>query len=351
MKRPYRIALQATQAKQAEVAATLKKAQESKGREVAAAQLQLDRAQLLLSQIQEKRTRTLYARNAGSAEDSDKSEAESKKWEAQVEADRAHYDQAKADYEIGIASAQAQVEAAKAAVRDAELNLGYCRMHAPIEGRIGEAKLKVGNLVGPDAAGGGMLSELATIQQIDPIGVDVRLSSRDLDRTTKLLENGLAVRVTRPGSAGEQAHPHEGKAYFIDNMIDETTSTFLMKARMPNPGGSLLPGEYVKLAIIVDQLKDAIVVPAPSVTETNTGPVVYLVDAQGKVAVQNVEAGLTYNGMRVITKGLAKGVPVIIEGLQMIRPGLSVKTEPATLPRQVSDVAKVTPAPISPPKS
>src|SRR6185437_4436865 len=138
--------------------------------------------QLRLAVIQEGRNRALVARGAGTAEDLDKTEADRRRWESQVEADRAHLDQANSEYVVGIASAQAQVAAARAAVRDAELNLGYCRMYAPIAGRIGEARVKVGNLVGPDAGGGGAYSDLATIQQLDPMGVDVRISSRDLDR-------------------------------------------------------------------------------------------------------------------------------------------------------------------------
>src|SRR5205807_3884230 len=113
-----------------------------------------------------------------------------------------NHQQSKADYEVGIAAARAQVEAAQAAVRDAELNLSYCRMYSPLEGRIGEAKVKVGNLVGPESSGGGAFSELATIQQLDPMGVDIRLSSRDLERTSQLFQKGLAVRLTRPGSSG-----------------------------------------------------------------------------------------------------------------------------------------------------
>jgi len=339
---PYKVALQSARARLSETIASLKKAEESKSREVAAAQLELDRAQWLLAQVQERRAKALVARSAGSAEDLDKAEADRRRWEAQVSADAANHKQAVADYDVGVASARAQVEAAKASVRDAELNLGYCRMYAPIEGRIGEAKVKVGNLVGPESAGGGTFSELATIQQLDPMGVDIRLSSRDLDRTRRLVDEGLAVRLSRPGALGDQEHPHEGKCDFIDNFIDETTSTFLAKARMPNPSGQLLPGEYVKLQMVVGRMKDAIVVPAPSVMETDAGPVVYVVDKEGKVAVQRVEAAVTHEGLRVITRGLDAGVPVIVEGLQVIRPGLPVKTEPATLPRQVSEGTKVT---------
>ena len=338
---PYKVALQSARARQAEASASLKKAEESKGREVAAAQMELNRAQLLLAQIQERRSRTLLARNAGSAEDLDKTEADRKKWEAQVGADRANHEQSKADYEVGIASARAQIEAAKAAVRDAELNLGYCRMHAPIEGRIGEAKVKVGNLVGPDSSGGGAFSDLATIQQLEPMGVDIRLSSRDLDRISRLIRKGLAVRLSRPGSTGDVEHPHEGTCYFIDNSIDETTSTFLAKARMPNPGGTLLPGEYVKLKLVVDQLENAVVVPAPAVMETEAGPAVYIVDKQGKVAIQQVEAAQSFDGLRIIKSGLDSGVPVIVEGLQLIRPGIPVKAEAAVLARSVRDGTKM----------
>ena len=349
---PYKIALQSALARQAEAAATLRKAEESQMREVAAAQAELDRAQLVLAQIQERRTRTLLARHASSAEELDKTEADRRKWESQVAADVAQLRQSNADYEVGIASARAQVDAAKAAVHDAELNLGYCRMYAPLDGRIGEAKVKVGNLVGPDSSGGGAFSELATIQQLDPMGVDIRLSSRDLDRTRHLIHGGLAVRLSRSGLLGDQEHPYEGKGYFIDNIIDETTSTFLAKARMPNPDGMLLPGEYVKVRLVVDQLENAVVVPARSVMETDSGPVVHLVDSQGKVAVQRVEATQTYQGLRVIAKGLDSGVPVIVEGLQSIRPGIAVKTEssvsrlPATLDTNVSSASPGVLAPV-----
>jgi membrane fusion protein, multidrug efflux system len=349
---PYHVAVQMARARQLEADAVLRKAEESQGREVSAAQLDLDRAQLLLAQIQERRNRALVARSAGSAEDLDKTEADRKRWEAQVDADRARLVQAKTDYTVGIASAQAQVSAAKAAVRDAELSLGYCRMYAPLQGRIGEARVKVGNLVGPEQGGGGGFTDLATIQQLDPIGVDVRLSSRDLDRTTALIEAGLAVHLIRPGPAGPQEHPFEGRGFFIDNTVDETTSTFLVKAQVPNPGGKLLPGEYVKVRMVVDRLENAVVVPAASVVESDSGTIVHVVDAQGKVAIRRVVAGQAYDGLRVITQGLDSGLSVIVDGLQMIRPGLSVKTEPAVLSRHENTGTKVTTADVvAPPKS
>jgi membrane fusion protein (multidrug efflux system) len=222
-------------------------------------------------------------------------------------------------------------------------------MYSPIDGRIGEARVKVGNLVGPEAAGGGAYSELATIHQLDPIGVDIRLSSKDLDRTRDLLKSGLAVRLSRPGPSGDVVHPQAGTCYFIDNAVDELTSTFLAKARMPNPGGILLPGEYVKVRMVVGRLDAAVVVPAPAVTQSETGPVVYVVDAGGKVAIRQVEAGPTHDGLRVVSRGLDAGVPVIVEGLQSVRPGLAVKTEPSSMAARGG--AKSNPPTSEPPNS
>lgn len=329
---PYQVALQLSKAKRDEAEAALRKATESKVREVATAQLALDEAQLALSVVEERRARTLLSRHAGSVEDVDKALADRKKYDAQVQADRANLEQAKTDYEVGVLAAKAQVEGARTAVRDAEINLGYCRMYATIDGRIGEAQVKVGNLVGPDGAGGSF-SELATIHQLDPMGIEIRTSSRYLKRTTQLIQKGLAVRLFHSGLDGEEEHPHEGTCYFIDNAIDETTSTFLVKASIPNPEGTLLPGEYARVQTVVDRVENAVVVPESVVKETETGPVVYIVDSEGKVAIQQVTAGPTYQGLRIVTKGLETGVPVIYQGLQLIRPGIPVKTEQAVLPR------------------
>jgi membrane fusion protein (multidrug efflux system) len=334
---PYQIALQSAKAKLAETEAALKKAEESKEREVSSAQLDLDRAQLLLAQIQERRNRALVNRNAATTEDLDKTEADRSRWVSQVEADRAHLAQSKADYEVGIATAKAQLSAAAASVRDAELNLGYCRMYAPIDGRIGEARVKVGNLVGPDQGGSGGFSELATIQQLDPMGIDLRLSSRELDRITSLIEEGLSVKLIRQGPTGLLEHPYPGTGFFIDNTVDETTSTFLIKARIPNPGGKLLPGEYVKVRMEIDRLENAVVVPASAVIESDSGTTVYVVDKDKKVAILPVVAGQSFDGLRVITKELEPGVQVIVDGLQMIRPNQKVDPVTVELPRRIAN--------------
>ena len=250
---------------------------------------------------------------------------------AQVEANRASLEQAKADYETSILAAQAEVDGAKARVYDAEIDLSYCRMSSPIDGRVGLAEVKLGNLVGPAAAGGGAdYTELAVVRQLDPMGVDIPVASRYLDRVARLIASGLPVEVFRPGLEGEEARRFPGKATVIDNTIDPTTSTFLIRAEVANPEKTILPGEYVKVNAKVGEARDAIVVPEQAVVETQAGPTVYTVDPQGKVAVAPVRATFTHEGLRVLESGLQPGQQVIVEGLQLVRTGMTVKTRPAS---------------------
>ena len=174
---PYKVQVAASKAKLESAVAALAKAKNSKAREVAVAQLALDQAQLSLARVQEQRVTNLFGRNAAAKGDLDQAQADREKYAAQVAADAANLEQYRADYDTNIRSAQADVDAAKANLRDAEINLGYCRVSAPIEGRIGEAKFKIGSLVGSTLAAG-LTTDLASIQQLDPMGVDVQVSSR-----------------------------------------------------------------------------------------------------------------------------------------------------------------------------
>jgi len=163
------------------------------------------------------------------------------------------------------------------------------------------------------------------------MGVDITVSSRYLDRITRLIGQGLPIEVFRPGLEGEEARRFPGKATVIDNTINSTTSTFLVRAEVANPEKTILPGEYVKANAKVGEVPDAIVVPQQAVVETQAGPTVYTVDKQGKVAIVAVRASFTHEGLRVLESGLQPGQEVIVEGMQMLRAGISVKTQPASL--------------------
>lgn len=327
---PFKAKLEEAKAKLEEAAASLRKSRDSKAREIATAQLALDQALLTLAEVEERREQTLLKRNASTIEDVQRKQANREKSKAQVEADKASLEQAKADYETYILAAEAEVAAAKALVFNAEIDLSYCRMSSPIEGRIGFAKVKLGNLVGPTAVGGTDYTELAVVRQLDPMGVEIQVSSRYLDRVAGLINQGLPVQIFRPGLEGEAGRPLRGKAAVIDNTINPTTSTFLVQAEIANPGKTLLPGEYVKVDAQVGEVKNAVVVPEQAVVETQAGQTVFTVEQGGKVAITPVKSTLTYQGLRVVESGLKPGQAVIVEGLQLVRSGMIVKTEPAS---------------------
>jgi membrane fusion protein (multidrug efflux system) len=328
---PFKAKLAEAKARLDVAEANLKKARESKAREVAVAQRAVDQASLELSEVEERREQALLKRNASSVEDVQRKTAMRKRNAAQVESDQANLDQAKADYDTNILAAQADIEGAKAAVLNAEIDLSYCRMFSPIDGRIGLAEVQLGNLVGPaSTGGGGDYTELAVVRQLDPMGIDVQVSSHWLDRVAPLIGQGLSLEIFRPGIEGDQVKRFSGKATVIDNTINPTTSTFLIQGEITNTAKTLLPGEYVKANAKVGELKDAVVVPEQSVIETQAGSAVYTVDEQGKVKVIPVQATRTYEGLRVLESGLEPGQKVIVDGLQLVRNGMTVKTRRAS---------------------
>jgi RND family efflux transporter MFP subunit len=316
---PFRVQLRQMEAQLAAAQASLKKAIASRTTEVSKAKLALDDAQLQLDELEERRERSLLARKAASQDDFDKAQAQRKKSAAQVDSDKASLEQSLADYDINIASAKADVARAQSAVDDAKINLGYCRMFAPIDGRIGELKVKLGNLVGDTGQ-----TELATIQQLDPMGLDLHPAARNLPIATALQEKtgGVALDFV---VEGERPHPHQGKTIFIDNQVETTTSTFLVRAQVANPDGSILPGQYIKASLTIGEFVDAVVVPEQAVMEGQEGSRVFVVDAENKVQVAKVNAVDIYQGLRVLESGLEAGQKVIVEGIQLVRPGQVVK--------------------------
>jgi membrane fusion protein, multidrug efflux system len=318
--RPYQVQLEAAKAQLDAAKAQLEKATASKVVPVSRAKLALDEAQLSLDLIEERRERSLLARNAASRDDFDKSEAQRKKSAAQVESDRASLAEAEADYRIDIENAKAEVARAESAVENAQINLGYCRMFAPIDGRIGELKVKLGNLVGDTGS-----TDLVNLQQLDPMGLDLRPAARNLPIATALqAKGGIDVDVA---VEGERPHTHIGRTIFIDNQVDTQTSTFLVRALVPNPDGSILPGQYIKASVIIGEYVDAIVVPEQAVLEGQEGTRVYVVDAANKVESVKVEPVDDYQGLRVLESGLEAGQRVIVDGIQLVRPGQQVQVE------------------------
>jgi len=227
------------------------------------------------------------------------------------------------DYRTKAKEAAAAVEADRAQVERARLNLSYCTMYSPINGRIGRTLVNVGNLVGA-----GEDTKLATIVQLDPIYVYFSPSDEDLRIILKYRqEKAQPVDVILSDGS---AHPHQGKVDFIDNVVDPKANTVTMRAVVPNPEKTLLPGVYVQARLFLADFPDTPLIPEQAVAEDQGGTYVYVVGPDNKVQTRRVKTPYTYKGYRIVPKGLKAGEKVIIEGMQLVRPDMVVRTKPAS---------------------
>jgi RND family efflux transporter MFP subunit len=328
---PFQVALDMAKAKLDEAVAAVTKAEQSKSKEVATAQLALDQASLGLAKVEEQRTRNLVARNAGTRESLDQAEATRRKAEAQVEADRASLDQAVADYQTNILSAKANAEAARADVRNAEIDLGYCRITAPFDGWVSRRLFDVGNLVGD-----GQSSVLATIYKDDPIYAYVSVSENDLLMFRRLAqqgkhesyEKGDKIRLDL-GLADEQGFPHVGFLDYSDPAIDPMSGTVLARGVFDNPDRVILPGLFVRVRCARQSNPDALLVPEESLLTDQKGRYLLLVGENDKVARRDVVIGAQEENLRVIEGNLKPDDRVIVNGLQRARPGRAVRVGPS----------------------
>ncbi len=324
---PFQVARDVAQARLAEAEATLKKAEQSKAKEVAAAQLALDQAVLLLARLDEKRTRRLVAGNAGTPESLDQAEAARRKAEAQVEADQAKLEQDTADYQTNILSAKANVEAAQSDLRNAEINLGYCRIAAPFEGRISRTMYDPGNLVGD-----GQATVLATVLRDDPIESYVNVSENDMLRFRQMAREGRRRNFEKGdeisldlGLANETGFPHHGKLNYSDPSVDPASGTILARGIFPNPDRVIVPGLFVRIRVALDERPDALLVPELALGTNQTGRFLLIVGEKDVVEERRVKVGSQVGDLRVIEDNLKSGDLVVVNGLQKARPGSKVK--------------------------
>ena len=232
------------------------------------------------------------------------------------------YDQAIADAR----QADASVTAAKAAVESARINLAYTKVTSPISGRIGKSNVTEGALVT-----NGQAAELATVQQLDPIYVDVTQSSNDFMRLKQSIEQG-SLHKDSTSSAVElvmengQSYPLKGSLQFSDVTVDESTGSITLRAVFPNPQHTLLPGMFVRARIDEGVQPNAILVPQQGVTRTPRGDAtVMLVNDKSQVESRAVVAAQAIGDKWLISDGLKPGDKVIVSGLQKARPGVQVK--------------------------
>nr|WP_066271563.1 efflux RND transporter periplasmic adaptor subunit [Hydrogenophaga palleronii] len=228
--------------------------------------------------------------------------------------------------------AEADVAAGKAAVQSANISLGYASVNAPISGRIGRALVTEGALVGQGDATG-----LAVIQQINPMYVNFTQSATDVFKLRKAMDSGQ-FKSAGAQAAAVQVVLEDGSVYelpgrllFSDLTVDTTTGQVMLRAEVPNPKGTLLPGLYVRVRLEQAKATNAITLPQQSVTRSAQGDTVSVVDAEGKISPRQVKVGGQQNGQWVILDGLKTGEQVMVDGfqkLQMMPPGTPVKAVP-----------------------
>ncbi|WP_418320206.1 efflux RND transporter periplasmic adaptor subunit [Piscinibacter sakaiensis] len=214
---------------------------------------------------------------------------------------------------------QAVVAASKAAVDAAVLGLGYHRITAPSAGRVGAVNVFPGSLVQPSGPA------LLTITQLDPIAVSFNLPQRNLDETLQgLREGGLPVSAQLPDRSDGTPGPRlDGKLQFVDSVVDQSSGSVRVKAVFDNPQQHLWPGGYVKVALAVRTLRDAIVIPQAAIVTGVKGRTVFVVDADDKVQPRPVEI-VHPVGQDAVVSGLQAGDRIVVDGRENVRAGSKV---------------------------
>jgi membrane fusion protein (multidrug efflux system) len=248
----------------------------------------------------------------------------------QALADKAVSQQDVEDAEAALKQAEADVRYYQAMVETARINLEYAHVVSPISGRIGTSTVTDGAIVTAYQP-----TALATIQQLDPIYVDVPQSTAELLRLQQRLADG---RLTRGGTNGNQVrlilgdgtkYPLAGALQFRDVSVDPTTASVMLRAVFPNPEGVLLPGMFVR-AVVQEGVNDsAVLIPQQAVSRDPKGiPLALVVDTNGKVEQRKLTLDRAIGDQWLVAAGLSPGDQVIAEGVQKVRPGTAVKAVP-----------------------
>jgi membrane fusion protein (multidrug efflux system) len=230
-----------------------------------------------------------------------------------------------------LGQAEADVASAQASVDSAAVNLAYAHIVSPISGRIGKSSVTQGALVTGDQA-----TAMATVQQLDPVYVDVNQSSGEWLQLKQEIEAGrvqagLADAPTKIVLENGETYSSEAKLQFTDVTVDPTTGNFLLRAIVANPNHVLMPGMYVRAIVGEGTMPQGLLAPQRGITRNaRGGATALLVDHDGKVETREVKVSRTIGDDWLVENGLAAGDRVIVEGLQKVQPGMAVKAVEAT---------------------
>jgi membrane fusion protein, multidrug efflux system len=213
---------------------------------------------------------------------------------------------------------RAQVDAAEAALETARLNLEYCYIHSPIEGRAGARLVDIGNVVQTNT------TALLLIQRLDPIYADFTITERDLPEVQKQMTRGnLDARIRLP-SDGEDG-VRTGKVTFLDNAVQNATGTVNLRATVPNSDHHFWPGQFVNVKLVLATDKGAVMIPSEATQISQKGPFVYVVKPDQTAELRVITMGQRQGGNVVVTNGLIAGENVVLTGHLTVVPGAKVK--------------------------
>lgn len=232
--------------------------------------------------------------------------------------------------QVAFEQAQAQVNATRAVLDSAKLSLGYADVTSPINGRIGRSSVSVGALVTA-----GQTIALATVQQLDPIYVDVTQPAAEMLRFRRAFDQGrlkidgngrpTARLMLEDGSAYER----QGQLLLAESIVSETAGSVTLRAQFPNPQGLLLPGMYVRMTLEGAVAGETLLVPQVAVTRDARGnALVFVVGADGKVTQRSLQATQAVGDQWIVESGLKADERVVVEGMQRLREGMTVKVVP-----------------------
>ena len=214
-------------------------------------------------------------------------------------------------------TARANAMRTEAAVAAAQLNLDFCSIKAPIDGRAGLRNVDVGNVVSP-----GGTTPLVTIQGLDPIYTDFTVAEPDLPLVRSYLGNPNLKVMT--DAEDDKVEARGGELYFIDNAVQAGAGTVKVRAVTPNPDRALWPSQFVRVRLILDVLKDATLVPGGAVQIGQNGPYVFVVKEDSTLDLRQVKPGQTHGDLTVISEGVRAGEMVVVSGQLQLAPGAKV---------------------------
>ena len=228
------------------------------------------------------------------------------------------------------AQAQADMQAAQAALQTAQLNLDYTQVRAPIAGRVGKIAVTAGNLV----AAGSASPALTTLVSVDPVYASFNADEQVVTAALAQLpaNDGVAPPVdqipVQIGTIRDNGTPIAGKLQLIENEVDAASGTVGVRAVFANPGGKLIPGQFVRVRMGQPKSENKIVISDRAVGTDQDKKFVFVVGADNKVAYRQIKLGDLNDGQRIVEEGLATGDRIVVNGLQRIRPGALVDPQP-----------------------